>query len=56
MELRKVSFVTVCYKEANAGQFDDFIDEIKQEGRLTGDTKELLKKLEEDPKKKEDEV
>ena len=46
--------VAVCYKEANPGQLDAFIDEVQQEGRLTGDTKELLEKLEEDPNKKEE--
>ena len=56
MESRKLfcCLDTVCYKEANPDQFDAFIDEVQQEGRLTGETKELLKKLEEDPTKKEE--
>ena len=46
--------LSVCYKEANPDQLDAFIDEVQQEGRLTGDTKDLLEKLDEDPKKKEE--
>ena len=44
----------MCYKEANPDQFDAFVDEVQQEGRLTGETKELLEKLEKDPEKKEE--
>ena len=46
--------LSVCYKESNPDQLDAFIDEVQQEGRLTGDTKDLLEKLDEDPKKKEE--
>ena len=44
----------VCYKEANPEQLGAFIDDVEQEGRLTGDTKDLLEKLDEDPKEKEE--
>ena len=44
---------TVCYREADPGQLDAYIEEVEQEGRLTGETKELLEKLDEAPKAKE---
>ncbi|KAJ8304723.1 hypothetical protein KUTeg_018306, partial [Tegillarca granosa] len=40
-------FLGVCYKEADPGQLDAFTEELKQEGRLTEDTKAIIEKLEE---------
>ena len=44
----------VCYREADDGQLDAFIEEVEQEGRLTGETKVLLEQLDEAPKAKEE--
>ena len=47
-------FISVCYREADPGQLDAFIEEVEQQGRLTGETKILLEKLDEAPKSKEE--
>ena len=44
----------MCYREADPGQLDAFIEEVEQQGRLTGETKILLEKLDEAPKTKEE--
>ena len=49
-----INSFTVCYREADPGQLDAFIEEVEQEGRLTGETKILLEKLDEAPKAKEE--
>jgi len=41
--------ITVCYREAAPEQFDAFTEELKQEGKLTGDTKVLMEQLDEKP-------
>ena len=46
--------MSVCYREADPGQLDAFIEEVEQQGRLTGETKILLEKLDEAPKTKEE--
>ena len=47
-------YIPVCYREADDGQLDAFIEEVQQEGRMTGETKILLEKLDETPKPKEE--
>lgn len=39
--------VTVCYREADEGQLEAFVEEVQKEGRMTENTKLFLEKLEE---------
>lgn len=49
-------FLGVCYKEADPGQLDAFTEELKQEGRLTEDTKAIIEKLEESKEVKDKKI
>jgi len=39
--------ISVCYREADDGQFDNFVEEVEKDGRLTDNTKLFLDKLDE---------
>lgn len=38
---------SVCYREADDGQLEAFVEEVEKEGRMTENTKVFLDKLEE---------
>ncbi|KAL4218460.1 hypothetical protein ACF0H5_023194 [Mactra antiquata] len=40
-------FLAVCYREADPGQLDAFVEEVQNEGRMTENTKLFLDKLDE---------
>ncbi|KAL5005205.1 hypothetical protein ScPMuIL_018661 [Solemya velum] len=40
-------FLAVCYREADAEQLEEFVEEMRQEGRMTEDTAAMMTKLEE---------
>ncbi|WAR00436.1 hypothetical protein MAR_024808 [Mya arenaria] len=38
-------FLAVCYREADDGQLEEFVEEVEREGRMCEDTKEMLDTL-----------
>ncbi|XP_060066491.1 uncharacterized protein LOC132546792 [Ylistrum balloti] len=42
-------FLAVCYREAAPEQLEAYTEELEQEGKLSGDTKELMKQLDTKP-------